>query len=170
MWIPTRVLFWSILLVLLLTACSAVGNRARIDALQDEFESSQFPYDVELDEENVTLAGPNLELDTNELNRIVGYAELDHDMFTVADETLEWLPTAGWEQVITRCNGMGGEVTAAFMRGAKLLGEWEAQISLSVNQHPNDDLTVFSVLMDAPPAGEETLPPLNGEVEPCWRD
>lgn len=102
MWIPTRVLFWSILLVLLLTACSAVGNRARIDALQDEFESSQFPYDVELDEENVTLAGPNLELDTNELNRIVGYAELDHDMFTVADETLEWLPTAGWEQVITR--------------------------------------------------------------------
>lgn len=157
-------------LAVLLAGCGVVGNQARINALQDEFESTQFPYDVVLDEENVSLAGPNLDgTDINESNRIAGHARLDLDMFEVADETLEWLPTAGWESPLTSCNEDDGEVTATFVRATKQIGGWEAQIWITANPHRDGDLIV-AVLMDAPPAGEESLPPPDGEVDPCWED
>lgn len=153
--------------VLLLTACSAVGNHARINALQEEFQSTEFPYDV-VPNESHSIAGPDLELlDVNERNRIGGLARLDADMFEVADQTLEWLPTAGWESPVTSCNEDNGEVTATFIRGTKQLGSWQAQIRIGINPHREGGIIV-GIHMDAPPAGETSLPPRDGEVAPCW--
>lgn len=146
-----------------------MGNHARTNALQDEFRSTEFPYDVVLNEESVSIAGPNLELtDTNERNRIVGTALLDRDMLEVADQTFAWLPTAGWESRVTKCNEDQGELTAAFMWGTKSLGNWEAQIRIGINPD-SDGRAAVAVLMDAPPAGETSLPPRDGDVAPCWR-
>lgn len=69
---------------------------------------------------------------------------------------------------MTTCNEDNGEVTAAFIRAKKPLRGWEAQIRFGIG--PQDEGgTIVGVHLDAPPAREEALPPLDGEVAPCWR-
>ena len=162
-----RTLVFIAALVVLLGGCGVVGNQARINALQDEFESTDFPYHVEPNE-SVSIAGPNFDrTDINERNRIGGLAQLDRDMFEVAEATLEWLPTAGWDSPVTSCDEDDGEVTATFVRATKDLGDWQAQIRFGIG--PNDEGgTIVGVHLDAPPAGEESLPRPNGDVAPCW--
>lgn len=153
--------------VVVLAGCGVVGNQARINALHDEFESTQFPYDVTLDE-GVSLAGPNFDrTDINDRNRIGGLARLDRDMFEVTDETLEWLPSAGWESPVTGCNEDDGEITATFIGATKDLGNWHAQIRFGINP-TEDGGTIVGVHLDAPPAGEDSLPRTDGDVAPCW--
>lgn len=161
-----RALIPLVALLVLLAGCGLVGNGARINALQDEFEATQFPYEV-IPNEFVVVANPNLELSTPERNRIGGLARLDRGMFEVADETLEWLPSAGWESPVTNCNEDDGEVTATFIRATKDIGDWQAQIRIGVNPSDDGD-TIVGVHFDAPPAGQGSLPPLDGEVAPCW--
>lgn len=167
--IRSRVPTWSFLLALSLVGCGVVGNQARINALEAEFASTEFPYDFVLGE-FVTLAGPNFDrTDVNESNRISGRTQIDESLLDAADETFQWVSSSDWEHVVTSCNEDEGRVSAVFIRATKELGGWEAQIRFGIGPNDNGGSNV-SVFLDAPPVGEAHLSPPPGDAVPCWKD
>lgn len=166
--IEGRVPAWSFLLAIFLVGCGVVGNQARINALEAEFASTEFPYDFVLSETR-TLAGPNFDrTDVIEFNRISGRTQVDQSLLEVADETFQWVSSVDWEHVVTSCNGDDGRVSAVFIRATRELGGWEARIQFSIGPNDNGGSNV-SVFLDAPPVGEDHLPAPPGERVPCWK-
>lgn len=157
-----------IVAVLAVTSCGSVADRQRLQAIQSELDSLEYPYAVDKIHESSALVGRDFDagsVDSNVAGR--SYVTDLTDLLDAASKTLEWLPSEGWDDLVTSCRVDDGALSVVRILSNMDKGDWVAQLSISLNFN-DQGRVVVSPLAQAPPAEVASLPPPEGEAMPCW--